>query len=62
MVSKKKALEMIDVIANMFPDAECELKHDNPFELTIAVSVSAMYRRSSINRVTTELLKRTKNA
>ncbi|EUX97656.1 hypothetical protein O481_01270, partial [Staphylococcus aureus M0372] len=27
MVSKKKALEMIDVIANMFPDAECELKH-----------------------------------
>ena len=41
MVSKKKALEMIDVIANMFPDAECELKHDNPFELTIAVLLSA---------------------
>ena len=44
MVSKKKALEMIDVIADMFPDAECELKHDNPFELTIAVLLSAMYR------------------
>ena len=41
MVSKKKALEMIDVVADMFPDAECELKHDNPFELTIAVLLSA---------------------
>lgn len=28
MISKKKALEMIDVIADMFPNAECELKHD----------------------------------
>lgn len=37
MVSKKKALEMIDTIDQMFPDAECELKHSNPFELTIAV-------------------------
>lgn len=37
MISKKKALEMIDVIADMFPNAECELKHDNAFELTIAV-------------------------
>ena len=31
MISKKKALEMIDVIADMFPNAECELKHDNAF-------------------------------
>ena len=41
MLSKKKALSMIDVIDEMFPDAECELKHDNPFELTIAVLLSA---------------------
>ena len=25
MISKKKALQMIDVIADMFPNAECEL-------------------------------------
>ncbi len=53
MVSKKKALEMIDVIANMFPDAECELKHDNPFELTIAVycqrNVQTFYVNQSNN-------------
>ena len=40
---KKKALEMIDVIANIFPDAECELKHDNAFELTCCITVSSMY-------------------
>jgi endonuclease III len=39
MVSKKKALEMIDVIANMFPDAECELKHDNPFNIFAITSI-----------------------
>lgn len=60
MVSKKKALEMIDVIANMFPDAECELKHDNPFELTIAVLLSAQCTDVLVNRVTTELFKKYK--
>lgn len=49
---------MIDVIANMFPDAECELKHDNPFELTIAVLLSAQCTDVLVNRVTTELFKK----
>ncbi len=51
---------MVDVIANMFPDAECELKHDNPFELTIAVLLSAQCTDVLVNRVTTELFKNTK--
>ncbi|MBF9299221.1 endonuclease III, partial [Staphylococcus schleiferi] len=41
MISKKKALQMIDVIADMFPNAECELNHRNAFDLTIAVLLSA---------------------
>ena len=28
MISKKKALQMIDVIADMFPNAECELNYN----------------------------------
>ena len=44
MISKKKALEMIDVIADMFPNAECELKHDNAFELTLQSFYRSMYR------------------
>ena len=52
MISKKKALEMIDVIADMFPNAECELKHDNAFELTIAVLLSAQCTDNLVNKVT----------
>lgn len=55
MLSKKKALSMIDVIAEMFPDAECELKHDNPFELTIAVLLSAQCTDVLVNKVTAKL-------
>ncbi len=51
---------MIDVIARVFPDAECELKHDNPFELTIAVLLSAQCRYVLVNRRTTELFKKYK--
>ena len=60
MISKKKALEMIDVIANMFPDAECELKHDNAFELTIAVLLSAQCTDNLVNRVTRSLFEKYK--
>lgn len=61
MISKKKGLEMIDVIADMFPDAECELKHDNAFELTIAVLLSAQCTDNLVNRVTRTLLKSIKH-
>ena len=51
---------MIDVIADMFPDAECELKHDNPFELTIAVLLSAQCTDNLVNKVTRSLFKKYK--
>ena len=50
---------MIDVIANIFPDAECELKHDNAFELTIAV-LSAQCTDNLVNRVTRSLFEKYK--
>lgn len=58
MVSNKKALQMIDVISDMFPDAECELKHDNPFQLTIAVLLSAQTTDNSVNKVTAKLFQK----
>lgn len=58
MVSNKKALQMIDVISEMFPDAECELKHDNPFQLTIAVLLSAQTTDNSVNKVTAKLFQK----
>ena len=53
-------MEMIDVIAEMFPDAEAELNYTNPFELTIAVLLSAQTTDVGVNRVTEGLFKRFK--
>jgi endonuclease-3 len=39
----------------MFPDAHCELHHRNPFELTIAVLLSAQCTDETVNKVTKDL-------
>lgn len=49
---------MIDVINQMFPNAECELVHDNPFELTIAVLLSAQCTDNTVNKVTHSLFQK----
>ncbi|MCK1976720.1 endonuclease III [Jeotgalicoccus huakuii] len=53
-------MEMIDVIAEMFPEAEAELNYTNPFELTIAVLLSAQTTDVGVNRVTKGLFERFK--
>lgn len=58
--SKKKTMEMIDVIADMYPDAEAELDYTNSFELTIAVLLSAQTTDIGVNRVTKGLFERFK--
>ncbi|TWI58908.1 endonuclease III [Halalkalibacter nanhaiisediminis] len=52
MMSKKQTMEALDVIASMYPDAECELTHENPFELLIAVVLSAQCTDALVNKVT----------
>ncbi|MFA9455491.1 endonuclease III [Halalkalibacter sp. AB-rgal2] len=56
--SKKKTMEAIDVIAELFPEAECELVHSNPFELLIAVVLSAQCTDALVNKVTPQLFKK----
>lgn len=60
MISGKKTVEMLDVIDSMFPDAEAELNHDNTFELTIAVLLSAQATDNHVNKVTASLFKKYK--
>lgn len=47
-------------MGEMFPDAHCELNHSNPFELTIAVALSAQCTDVLVNKVTKELFKKYK--
>ncbi|MCM3766598.1 endonuclease III [Neobacillus niacini] len=50
----------LDKIGEMFPDAHCELNHSNPFELIIAVSLSAQCTDALVNKVTKDLFKKYK--
>jgi endonuclease III len=50
----------LDQMGEMFPDAHCELVHSNPFELVIAVALSAQCTDVLVNKVTKELFKKYK--
>ncbi|WP_422660873.1 endonuclease III [Paenibacillus sp. EC2-1] len=51
---------ILDTIENMFPDAHCELLHENAFELTIAVLLSAQCTDETVNKVTRDLFQKYK--
>ena len=52
MKAKNKMSHILSVMGEMFPDAHCELNHRNPFELTIAVLLSAQCTDETVNKVT----------
>lgn len=61
MLTKKQVLHVLDEMDRMFPEAECELRHSNPFELLIAVLLSAQTTDVLVNKVTNELFKKYKS-
>lgn len=60
MLNLKEIRHVLDTIAEMFPDAEGELVHSNPFELLIAVVLSAQCTDKLVNKVTADLFKKYK--
>lgn len=60
MNAKQKMRHILDTLAEMFPDAHCELNHSNPFELTIAVLLSAQCTDETVNKVTVSLFEKYK--
>ena len=60
MLTKKEIRYCLDEIGKMFPDARCELNHSNPFELLIAVVLSAQCTDVLVNKVTESLFKNIK--
>lgn len=51
------ANEILDVIEEIFPNAKCELHHESPFQLLVAVVLSAQTTDESVNKVTPALFK-----
>lgn len=55
MLSKGKTMEALGIMYEMFPDAACELTYNSPFQLLIAVILSAQATDVSVNKATPAL-------
>ena len=60
MAYSKKILELIDVLYKKYGDPKCALNYQNPFELLVAVILSAQCTDKRVNIVTKELFKEIK--
>ncbi|MEH7236548.1 endonuclease III [Bacillus sp. JJ1562] len=58
MLNKQQIRFCLDTMGEMFPDAHCELNHKNPFELVIAVALSAQCTDVLVNKVTASLFEK----
>ncbi|WP_394217360.1 endonuclease III [Halobacillus trueperi] len=60
MLNKQQIRHCLDTFEEMFPEAECELTHSNPFELLVAVVLSAQATDALVNKVTPQLFEKYK--
>ncbi|WP_442594473.1 endonuclease III [Neobacillus sp. D3-1R] len=60
MLNKQEIRYCLDKMGEMFPNAHCELVHSNPFELVIAVALSAQCTDALVNKVTKGLFQKYK--
>jgi len=59
-MNKKNAIELIELLKKAYPDATCSLDFETPFQLVIAVMLSAQCTDERVNKTTPELFKRCK--
>lgn len=59
MVQRKaRVRKIITALRKLYPDADCALRHDNPFQLLIATILSAQSTDETVNKVTPVLFER----
>jgi endonuclease-3 len=58
LIDNKNVPAVLDILETMHPESACALEHRNPFELIIAVALSAQTTDVSVNKVTPELFRR----
>lgn len=59
-MKKNEAKELVEILKNTYPDATCSLDFNTPFELVIAVMLSAQCTDERVNKTTPELFNRCK--
>jgi len=55
VLSKEKINEVVVLLGEMYPEADCELNFDSVFQLLVAVVLSAQTTDKSVNQVTESL-------
>ena len=55
MIEKEKIKEVLDILEDTYPEAECALDHQDVFQLIVAVALSAQTTDKSVNLVTPAL-------
>jgi len=59
-MNKNTAIKIIDALEKAYPDAKCSLDFTTPFELVVAVMLSAQCTDERVNKTTPELFKKCK--
>ena len=59
-MKKERALKAVEILKELYPDAICSLTASNPFELLVAVRLSAQCTDARVNIVTPALFDRYK--
>lgn len=57
MKTKKESKEIIEILRNFYPEAKCSLDFETPFQIVIAVMLSAQCTDERVNKTTPELFK-----
>ena len=57
-MSKNNVIKIIELLKKMYPDAKCSLDFTTPFELGIAVMLSAQCTDERVNKTTPEIFKK----
>lgn len=60
MTKKERTLKTIEALKELYPEALCSLNSSNPFELLVAVRLSAQCTDARVNLVTPELFEKYK--
>jgi len=58
LIEKEKIKEVLDILEDTYPEAECALDHQDVFQLIVAVALSAQTTDKSVNLVTPALFAR----
>ena len=59
-MKKSEAIEIIKILKNTYPDAKCSLDFETPFQMVVAVMLSAQCTDERVNKTTPALFERCK--